>query len=148
MLINNYIENCRFKYSSNGIRLIRRLLPLHKTYGQLSLLVISLILFTPILKYSAASSTVRRGFSLIDKFSFMALSSISNKNAPRTRQIAFQGHLVNQLGLVSSNPLQSQIRTILSLIRSRVLLSRLFLGLNRACDLQSVSLGTVLIDVV
>ena len=29
-----------------------------------------------------------------------------------------------------------------------MLLSRLFLGLNRACDLQSVSLGTVLIDVV
>lgn len=62
---NLYIENIFDRYSSSCFLLINLLLPTHKTKGHLSSSEISRNLFTPILKYAAASSNVRFDFSYI-----------------------------------------------------------------------------------
>ena len=59
----NQTENAVSRYRSKARRFISRLEPIHKTYGQLSLLVKSRSLLMPMPKYAAASSKVRFAFS-------------------------------------------------------------------------------------
>ena len=63
------------RYSSKHTFLIRHLLPTHKTNGQFSSAASFRSLFSPMLKYAAASSMVRFDFSQMGTSFFMCLNS-------------------------------------------------------------------------